>query len=120
MDVNEVHVEQIMKNLLSNADKYAPHDTTVRITGRIDAGEVIVSVEDAGAGVEADELEVVFDPFFRSAAMAHRAGIGIGLTVCRRLAEAMGGRIWAERGESGGARFSFSLPLVAEPATERS
>jgi len=116
VDVNEVHVEQIMKNLLSNADKYAAPGTPVRIIARVETDEVIVSVEDAGAGVDADELQAVFDPFFRSTRTSHRAGLGIGLAVCRRLAEAMGGRVWAERGAGGGARFSFSLALVRETA----
>jgi PAS domain S-box-containing protein len=113
VELNEVHLEQILKNLLSNAEKYAPPGTPVRVWARAEGDEIIVSVEDSGEGVDDAELEAVFDPFFRSARTANRAGIGIGLAVCRRLVTVMGGRIWAERAANGGARFSFSVPRSA-------
>jgi signal transduction histidine kinase len=78
----------------------------------------VLSVEDHGDGIPPADLEAVFDPFFRSARTANRAGIGVGLSVCRRLIEAMDGKIWAEAAEDGGARFSLSLPISDGPAED--
>jgi len=119
IEASEVHIEQILKNLLSNAEKYAPRGTSVFVAGRTQDDEVIISVEDSGEGVDDADLPAIFDPFFRSARTANRAGIGIGLTVCRRLVDAMGGRIWVERGERGGARFAFAVPVAPESRAPR-
>jgi signal transduction histidine kinase len=70
----------------------------------------IVRVLDRGPGVAPEELDRLFDPFYRTKAAQRRAsGAGIGLFVCRQLVEAMGGRIWATRREGGGMEFGFQL-----------
>jgi signal transduction histidine kinase len=113
-------VEQVVRNLVGNAIKYSGPRPVVRVEAREVDGEIEVAVEDQGPGVPEHEREAIFDIFFRSRSTAARAGgAGIGLFVCRRLVEAMGGRIWVAPGSTGGARFTFAIPTyaayVAEP-----
>lgn len=119
---SEQYLEQILRNLLSNAEKYSPAAAPIEIVGSRNTNELIVRVLDRGPGVSDDEVDQIFTPFYRSPATATLAhGVGIGLTVCRRLIEAQGGRIWAARRSDGGSEFGFSLPLAGddeeEPAT---
>lgn len=104
------YVEQVTRNLLSNAAKYSPPEAEVTIKLRADDDEVICCVLDRGRGFQSDEAEDLFDLFYRSpATSAQAAGAGIGLFVCRRLVTAMGGRIWARPRPGGGAEFGFAL-----------
>jgi signal transduction histidine kinase len=77
---------------------------------------VTVSVRDAGPGIPAEDLERVFDKFYRTDGSDSQAayGYGLGLFVCQHLMEAQGGRIWAENHPDGGAVFSFALPVWQE------
>lgn len=117
---DEASIALVIRNLLSNAAKYAGPDATVRVTVAADGpDEVTVRVVDDGPGIAAAEVERLFDLYFRSGASDSAPGSGIGLFVCRQLVVAMGGRIWARPGEAGGAEFGFSLPLwVEEPLDE--
>jgi signal transduction histidine kinase len=109
------YVEQVLRNLLGNAAKYGPTPGTVTVSADATDDELIVCVLDRGIGVDPDEAPRLFELFYRSAATATRArGAGIGLWVCRRLVEGMGGRIWAKPREGGGAEFGFSLRLFTE------
>jgi signal transduction histidine kinase len=107
----ETYVEQVLRNLISNAAKYSPAGSTIRI--RIDdtpTGEVEVRVLDQGPGVASGEVDDLFTLFYRSpttAALA--AGAGIGLFVSRQLVTEMGGRVWAAPRPEGGSEFGFSL-----------
>jgi two-component system phosphate regulon sensor histidine kinase PhoR len=113
------YVEQVLRNLLSNAAKYGPPASTVNVIARHAAGEVEVRVLDRGTGIAADEVDQLFRLFYRSANTARQAsGAGIGLYVCRGLVRAMGGRIWAAPRPGGGSEFGFSLPIV-ETDSER-
>ena len=78
-----------------------------RLRAQREAGELVVSVEDYGPGVDEAELARVFDKFHR--------GAGLGLAICRAIVQLHGGRIWAERMPVGTA-FRFSLPLEAQPS----
>ena len=109
------YVEQVIRNLLSNAAKYGGIGTTVQISVEPRETEIIVTIGDDGPGFPEEEAERLFDLFFRSArTSASAAGAGIGLFVCARLIKAMGGRIWAQARPSGGADFSFSLRIMDE------
>jgi signal transduction histidine kinase len=77
----------------------------------------VVRVLDRGIGIEPGEAERLFSPFYRADAAAGRAaGMGIGLTVCKRLVDAQGGRIWASPRPDSGAEFGFALPAVDDEA----
>lgn len=107
------YVEQVLRNLLSNAAKYSPAGSNVTVTGRSAGNQVEIRVLDRGAGISAGETEQLFRLFYRSPNTAKQAsGAGIGLYVCRGLVHAMGGRIWASARQGGGSEFGFSLPVV--------
>ncbi len=105
---------EVVANLLDNADKYSPPGKEVTIDVRADQTEVTLSVSNAGDGLASNDLERVFDKFYRAdSSDAQTAyGYGLGLYICRRLVEAQGGRIWAENGSNGGVVFSFALPTM--------
>ena len=107
------YVEQVVRNLLSNAAKYGGPGTLVDVVVEAPADEVIVRILDDGPGFPADESDRRFDLFFRSAGTARSAaGAGIGLFVCARLIRAMGGRIWAANRDGTGAEFGFALRVM--------
>jgi signal transduction histidine kinase len=107
---DETYVEQVLRNLLSNAAKYSAAGSTVRALVDETAEGVRVRVLDEGVGIDAGETEHLFDLYYRSPRTAGRiAGAGIGLFVCRALIESMGGRIWAAPRPEGGAEFGFIL-----------
>ncbi len=111
-----VYLEQILRNLLSNADKYSPEAGVIEVTAE-QAGqdEIRVSVRDRGSGIPADEIDLVFERFYRSDKTSRQVGgAGIGLTVCKRLIEAQGGSIWARNAASGGLEVTFSLSVYKE------
>ncbi|HTE84054.1 MAG TPA: ATP-binding protein [Dehalococcoidia bacterium] len=107
-----VEVDQILSNLIENATKYSPPGAEIQLSAHAINNEVVVEVADRGPGIPADVLPHVFEPFYRAPAVRVRPkGTGLGLAVARGLVEAHGGRIWAANRESGGACFSFTLPL---------
>lgn len=108
-DVDVAQIERIVENLLANAARHTPPDSSVWVSVRPDAGGVLLAVEDDGPGVPADQRRAVFEPF-RSAGTEHAASVGIGLAVVARFAELHGGRAWAEEREGGGASFRVWLP----------
>lgn len=109
------YVEQVLRNLLGNAAKYSPAPAEVAISAETQDEEVLVRVLDRGVGIETDEVSRLFDLFYRSPTSTARArGAGIGLWVCRRLVEGMGGRIWAAPRDGGGSEFGFSLKTFVE------
>ena len=104
------YVEQVVRNLLSNAAKYGGAGSTVTLAAEPGKGEVLVKVLDDGPGFPAEESPRLFELFYRSPGTAGSAsGAGIGLFVCARLVGAMGGRIWATPRPEGGAEFGFAL-----------
>lgn len=111
----ETYVQQVLANLIANAVKYSPPHEPVEIIVARGGGMALVRVSDSGEGIEEAEQEAIFEPFYRAARTSSFVeGIGIGLSVCKRLVEAMGGSIWVERGSDGGADFVFTLPLALE------
>ncbi|MFI5183360.1 MAG: DUF4118 domain-containing protein [Vicinamibacteria bacterium] len=110
-----VLIEQVLVNLIENAVKYTPSGSPVEISAWRGDGEITVEVADQGAGVPPGEEERVFEKFHRIETRERPGGVGLGLTVCRGIVAAHGGRIWAENRPGGGAAFRFTLPLVGTP-----
>jgi len=109
------YVEQVIRNLLSNAAKYGGPGTLVDVQIEAAGDEILVRILDNGPGFPVEETDRLFELFFRSARTARAAaGAGIGLFVCARLIRAMGGRIWAMNRPEGGSEFGFSLRVTAE------
>jgi signal transduction histidine kinase len=109
-------VLQILGNLVDNACKYAPEDSTVLLVGERDGADAVLAVEDEGGGVPPSERERVFERFTR---LEPGRGLGLGLYIARQLARAQGGDlVVTDARETGGARFELRLPL-REAAVQR-
>jgi two-component system sensor histidine kinase KdpD len=108
-------IEQVFFNLLDNAVKYTPEGCPIEITAQASSGAVNVSFADRGPGLPADVLDRVFEKFYRAEPATARGGAGLGLTICRAIVSAHGGRIWAENRPGGGLVFHFTLPLSEGP-----
>ena len=119
VSIDELLIEQVFLNLLENAARYAPAGTPIEIVAQQDGAAVLVEVGDRGPGVPAGEEERVFERFYRGGRAASAdggAGSGLGLTICRGIITAHGGRIWVAGRKGGGAAVRFTLPLIAVPA----
>jgi PAS domain S-box-containing protein len=115
VSADPTYVEQVVRNLLSNAAKYGGAAEPVVVEAESDESEVRIRILDEGPGFEADEAARLFELFYRSPRTASvAAGAGIGLYVCARLIQAMGGRIWAAPRPAGGAEFGFALRVMNE------
>lgn len=108
--VDGVLLEQVVINLVENAAKYAPPGTSIDLSASASDRNVIVEIADRGPGIPFGEEGRIFDKFYR-AKPAREGGVGLGLTICRGIVEAHGGRIWAENRSGGGALFRFAIPL---------
>ena len=109
------YVEQVVRNLLANAMKYSGTDSTAKIQAVVSTSgsEVEVRVLDAGPGFPEGEADRLFELYYRSPTVARKvSGSGIGLFVCSRLINAMGGDIWALNHQGGGAEFGFALRVM--------
>ncbi|MGZ8374726.1 MAG: DUF4118 domain-containing protein [Nitrospira sp.] len=116
--VDGVLLEQVVINLVENAVKYAPSGGTIDLFASASDREIVVEVADRGPGIPVGEESLIFDKFYRGKT-AREGGVGLGLTICRGIVEAHGGRIWAENRSGGGAIFRFSMPLPdQQPSVE--
>jgi two-component system sensor histidine kinase KdpD len=106
---DEIHIEQVLFNLLDNAARYTPPGTTLRIVGKRVGIMVEVEVSDDGPGIRIDDRARVFAPFERGSTAAD--GTGLGLSIARGFIEAHGGRIWLDDSRQRGASFVFTVPV---------
>jgi two-component system sensor histidine kinase KdpD len=107
--------EQVIVNLLENAAKYAPARSPIEISASATGTEVTVCVADRGPGLPPGEEARVFEKFYRGATVRGSVGAGLGLTICRAIVTAHGGRIWAEPRPDGGTRLCFTIPRTGSP-----
>jgi signal transduction histidine kinase len=105
-------IRQVLDNLLDNAIKYAANAKAVAVSARQHDGDIVFSVTDRGPGIPEHELERVFERMYRVEPQPGPPvkGLGLGLSICKALVEAHGGRIWAESQTGQGSRFIFTLP----------
>jgi two-component system sensor histidine kinase ChiS len=108
---DQVHVEQILRNILDNAAQYGPSQGTIALRADLAEDRVEIHVLDRGLGVEPDQAERVFQLVARAGTETHQGGLGLGLFVSRRLVELMGGHMWVSPRAGGGSDFAFDLAL---------
>lgn len=107
---DEMRIEQVISNLISNALKYASQGE-IRISGQVRDDIVIICVSDQGPGIAAEDIPHIFDRFYRAPEMARNTkGAGLGLFLTRSIVEGHGGSIWVDPESGKGARICFSLP----------
>ena len=115
---DQVQLQQMMLNLIINAiEAMSPHaagarDLLIR-TAKTKAGDALVAVRDSGPGVDSANLERIFDAFFSTKA----DGLGMGLSICRAIIQALGGRLSATRGAARGTILQFALPAATDSAS---
>jgi two-component system, OmpR family, sensor histidine kinase KdpD len=114
VEVDGPQIERVLANLIENALRYTTDGEPVRVRITATRNEAIARVIDHGPGLAEQELEQVFEPFFRRPG-DRRSGAGLGLAIARGFAEANGGRIWAESRPGQGATFAVALPLARVP-----
>ena len=110
---NPEKLQRVLFNLIQNAIRHTPADGSVTVCAETNGGHVEVEVADTGVGIDEAERDQVFEPFFRGGEGKARSGegTGLGLTICRAIVEAHGGKIWLAESKAG-FRVRFSLPLA--------
>ena len=112
VQIDAAQIERALANMLENALRFSPADSTVSVRAESRGAEVIVRIEDSGPGVPAADASAIFEPFRRS---TRSRGAGLGLAIARGFVEANGGRVWVESAPGGGASFALTLPAELEP-----
>ncbi len=109
--LDAVLVEQVFFNLIENAARHTPPGTPIELSARVEGDALEMQVADRGPGLAEEDLDRVFEKFYR--AKSSGPGAGLGLAIAKAVVQAHGGRIWAENRRGGGAAFRFQLPLKA-------
>lgn len=114
--IDAVLMEQVFVNLLENATKYSPKESEITIDAKLLEGTTaVIEVADKGAGLQPEELQQLFDKFYRGKSASHFPGTGLGLTICKGIVQAHGGTITARNRDGGGAIFTITLPVEGAP-----
>ena len=118
INCDPVLIERVLVNLLENAAKYTPPGTVIGVTALVTVAQLNVEVWDEGPGLPPGGEQTVFDKFSRGHVESATPGVGLGLTICRVIIEAHSGQIQGANRASGGACFTFTLPLETPPALD--
>jgi signal transduction histidine kinase len=112
--VDPDRIQQVIRNMLSNAVKFSPQGGTIHVRLRQVGKSLLLSVRDQGPGIPLDELEAVFDKFVQSSkTKSNSGGTGLGLAICREIISGHQGRIWAENNTGAGCIFYCELPVAS-------
>jgi signal transduction histidine kinase len=107
-------ISSVISNLISNAIKYSPRGTAIKVSGTIRDGSAVVSVQDRGAGIRPDDAKKIFERYYRAEdkSTRHVAGFGIGLYLCAEIMQKHDGKLWFDSEAGKGSTFYFSLPAI--------
>jgi two-component system phosphate regulon sensor histidine kinase PhoR len=111
-------IEEVMANLLTNALKFSPAPGDITIKARNDDKFITVSVADTGEGISSSDLPHIFERFYKADKSRGGAGSGLGLSICKHIVQAHGGKIWVESVEGEGSTFYFTIPLASPSAVD--
>ena len=116
--LDDTQVDRIFINLVSNAIKFTPEGGTISINARLDKDKVKVEVADTGIGISQDDVEKLFDEFYRVDNKINQnvQGTGLGLPLAKKIVEAHGGTMWVTSELKKGTTFHFTLPLEQSEA----
>ncbi len=120
VNLDNDHIREVLDNLIENAIKYTPQgEVRVDVTGTEDT--VVISIKDSGLGIPTEDIPHLFQKFYRVNNMDRQSigGTGLGLYLCRRLVEAMQGRLWVESTFGSGSTFFVELPRIDSNEAER-
>ena len=108
-------IQRVLYNLVQNAIRHTPADGTISVEAQDLGEQVQINVVDSGQGIVQDDVDKVFDRFYRGEKSRSRefGGAGLGLAIAKGIVEAHGGRIWVDSQPGAGSRFSFSLPKAS-------
>ena len=114
VQADELRIGQVLTNMTENATKFSPEGSEILISAELAGDQVVVSVTDHGQGIASELMGKLFDRFYQAQRIAdgHKGGTGLGLTICKGIVEAHGGRIWVESKPGEGSKFSFTLPAA--------
>lgn len=113
--VDAILIERVLSNLLDNACKYSDAGTTITISAKQQGGQVSVTFSDEGQGLPPGMETSIFQKFTRGKSESTIPGVGLGLSICKAIIEAHGGKIWADKNEKVGTTFTFTLPVKTPP-----
>jgi len=116
LEADEARLLEVLENLIGNAVKFTGPGGTVTVGASYQGGEILIWVKDSGSGIAPDELPHIFDRFWQ-ANRKQRRGLGLGLSICKALVEAHGGRIWAESALGVGTTMFFTIPAASPVPT---
>ncbi|MFN2196947.1 MAG: sensor histidine kinase [Anaerolineales bacterium] len=102
-------IQQVIANLLQNAIKFTPAGGEIKMTAYEQDSSIVFAIKDTGVGIPSEDLERIFERFYKSDRARSSSGTGLGLAISRHLVEAHGGIIWAESIETRGSTFFFTL-----------
>ena len=116
LNADRIRFEELLTNLFSNSVKYSPKGGTITVNAEITNDSVIVSFNDQGMGMSSEQIDQIFNEFYKADASRHDFdSSGLGLPICKRIVEKHGGTMWAEsKGIGKGSTFYFSIPLNLE------
>lgn len=120
VDGDETQLRQLFQNLIGNGLKYCTTNPEIRVAAEQIRDEWLISVSDNGIGIAEKQRERIFDIFSRLHTEREYPGTGIGLSICRKVVQRHGGRIWVESADESGSRFCFTVPCLSNvtPETE--
>jgi two-component system phosphate regulon sensor histidine kinase PhoR len=104
--------QQVLTNLLHNAVKFTPPGGTILVDARVVEGEAVLSVQDTGVGIPAEDLPRIFERFYKADRARSGGGTGLGLAIAKHVIQGHGGRIWVDSVEGEGSTFYFTLPVA--------
>lgn len=111
VSMDMVLMTQVLVNLLDNALKYSPTESSIKIVARTQGRQLFIEVLDRGPAIPEPDLQRIFDKFYRIPVPEGVSGTGLGLSICKGIVEAHGGRIRAAKRSGGGLRIAIQLPL---------
>jgi PAS domain S-box-containing protein len=119
LQADEDRLRQVVLNLLNNAFKFTPAGGSITVKARKDKARLVVEVQDTGRGINKEEQERLFEPYQQlEKERARLSGLGLGLSLSKKLVELHGGQIWVQSEKGKGSTFSFSIPLEVKEKAE--